>query len=122
MPNPKSKPVMVVNWKKYFNSTNQIIDKYISKYGLDFINQSFNKIKTAQISKKPYIVLIEFRDSDIVSIIYQNEYEYALKLLLQLCIRIEYYELCTDIEKSIESINKRKRRISNAESKIPMHI
>lgn len=122
MPNTKSKPIMVVNWKKYFNSSNHIIDTYISKYGLNFIDQSFNKIKKAQTLKTPYVILIEFRDSDIVSILYQNEYEYALKLLLQLCIRIEYYELCTDIQQTLESINKRKRRIANVESKIATHI
>lgn len=109
-----------VNWKKYFNSSNPVIDKYISKYGLSFIDQTFSKIKRAQLLKKPHIILIQFRDSDIVSVLYQSEYEHALKLLLQLCIRIEYYELCTDIQKSIDSINKRKRRTAGVKVKSPI--
>lgn len=111
-----------VNWKKYFNSSNPIIDRYISKYGLKLIEQIFSKIKRAQSLKKPYIILIQFENSDIVTILYQNEYEYALKLLLDLCIRIEYYEICTDIQKSIDLINKRKRRVGNTKSKVPVPI
>jgi uncharacterized protein (DUF1330 family) len=122
MVTPKTKQLMVVGWKKYFNLTNPTINKYISKYGFKFIEQIYGKIKRAQTTKKPYIILIQFDNSDIVSVLYQNEYEYALKLLLQLCIKIEYYELCTDIQKSIDLINKRKRRIVGKKDKIPIPI
>ena len=106
----KPKPYMIVGWKKYFNSTNPIIDAYLQKYGLKFIDQTFSKIKRAHLTKTPYIPLIKFSDDDTISLLYQSEYQHALKLLLNLCVRIEYYEICTDIQKCITSMDKRKRR------------
>jgi hypothetical protein len=110
MGSSKTKPYMIVGWKKYFNSSNPIIDKYLSKYGLEFIEQTFRKIQRAHTTKKPYILLIKFRDSDAVSILHQNEYKSALEMMLQFCIRIEYYELCSEIESYIKNMDKRKRR------------
>jgi hypothetical protein len=110
MGSSKTKPYMIVGWKKYFNSTNPIIDRYLTKYGLEFIEQTFRKIRRAHTTKKPYILLIKFRDSDAVSILHQNEYKYALEMLLQLCIKIEYYEVCSEIESYIKNMDKRKRR------------
>jgi hypothetical protein len=43
--------------------------------------------------------------------LYQSEYQHALKLLLKLCIRIEYYEICSDIQDYITKMDTRKRRI-----------
>jgi hypothetical protein len=111
MGNKKSLSLMNVNWKKYFNLSNQVIVNYISKYGTRFIDQSFFKIKRAHTVKKPYIFLINFSGSDdTVSILYQNEYEEALNHLLKLCIHIEYYEMCSQIQKQLISMDKRKRR------------
>ena len=110
MGSSKTKPYMRVGWKKYFNSSNPVIDKYLEKYGLKFIDQTLAKIKRAHTEKKPYISLIKFRDSDIVSILHQNEYKCALEMLLELCIRIEYYELCYEIESYIKTMDIRKRR------------
>jgi hypothetical protein len=111
MGNQKTKPYMIVGWKKYFNSTNPIIDVYLQKYGLKFIEQTFSKIKRAHLAKKPYIPLIKFTDDETISLLYQSEYQYALKLLLKLCIRIEYYEICSDIQDYITKMDTRKRRI-----------
>lgn len=113
MGSSKSKPYMIVSWKKYFNSSNPIIEKYLSKYGLEFIDQTFLKIKRAHTTKKSHIVLIKFRDSDVVSILHQNEYQYALETLLQFCIKIEYYELCAKIESYIKTMGRRRRRSVN---------
>lgn len=110
MGNQKPKPYMIVGWKKYFNSTNPIIDLYLQKYGLRFIDQTFSKIKRAHLTKTPYIPLIKFSDDDTISLLYQSEYQHALKLLLKLCVKIEYYEICTDIQKCITNMDKRKRR------------
>jgi hypothetical protein len=110
MGSSKTKPYMRVGWQKYFNSSNPVIDKYLEKYGLKFIDQTLAKIKRAHTTKKPYISLIKFRDSDVVSILHQNEYKCALEMLLKLCIRIEYYELCSEIESYIKTMDKRKRR------------
>ena len=106
----KPKPYMIVGWKKYFNSTNPIIDLYLQKYGLKFIDQTFSKIKRAHLTKTPYIPLIKFSDDDTIALLYQSEYQHALKLLLKLCVKIEYYEICTDIQNCITNMDKRKRR------------
>lgn len=110
MGSSKAKPYMIVGWKKYFNSTNPIIEKYLSKYGLEFIEQSFLKIKRAHTTKKTFTLLIKFRDSDVVAILHQNEYKRALEMLLHFCIKIEYYELCSQIESYIKTMDARKRR------------
>jgi hypothetical protein len=111
MGSKKSSPLMNVNWRRYFNLSNPIIVNYISKYGKRFIEQSFFKIKRAHTVKKPYIFLINFNGrDDIVSVLYQNEYEEALNYLLKLCIHIEYYELCGEIQKQLISMDKKKRR------------
>jgi hypothetical protein len=100
-----------IDWKKYFLINNTIVKKYIKTYGLSFLNQTFLKIRTAHKSKLPYTILIKFKDNDdIVAVIYQSEYEYALKTLLEYCIDIEYYELCTEIHSYLESTKKRKRK------------
>lgn len=110
MGNQKPKPYMIVGWKKYFNSTNPIIDLYLQKYGLRFIDQTFSKIKRAHLTKIPYIPLIKFSDDDTIALLYQSEYQHALKLLLKLCVKIEYYEICTDMQNCITNMDKRKRR------------
>jgi hypothetical protein len=114
MGSKKSSPLMNVNWRRYFNLSNPIIVNYISKYGKRFIDQSFFKIKRAHTLKKPYIFLINFNGSnDIVSVLYQNEYEEALNYLLKLCIHIEYYEMCSQIQNQLISMDRRKRRKTN---------
>jgi hypothetical protein len=111
MGNKKSLPLMNVNWRRYFDLSNPTIVKYLSKYGIRFIEQTFFKINRAHAVKKPYIILIKFNgNDDIVSILYQNEYEEALNHLMNLCIKIEYYELCAEIQKQLISLDKRKRR------------
>jgi hypothetical protein len=114
MGNKKISPLMNVNWRKYFNLSNSVIVNYISNYGKRFIDQSFFKIKRAYTLKKPYIFLINFNASnDIVSVLYQNEYEESLNYLLKLCIHIEYYEMCAQIQKQLNSMDRRKRRKTN---------
>lgn len=106
-----TKKYIPIDWKKYFLTKNTIVKKYIETYGLNFLNQTFFKIRNAHKSKLPYTILIKFSDNDdIVAVIYQSEYEYALKHLLDYCINIEYYELCTEIHSYLESMNKRKRK------------
>ena len=100
---------MVVDWKKYFNSNNPIIDKYLQKYGQDFLKQTFYKIKKAEASKKAFIFLIKFNNSDIVAILHKSEYKLAIQMLLDLCTRLEFYELCSEIY-SYKNKPQRKRR------------
>lgn len=100
-----------VDWKKYLDGTHPIITKYITKYGMDFIVQSIQKIKSAHLKNQPKIILIRFRESDIISILEQKDYAYALELILSLCIKLEYYEICTEIQQTITAIKFGKRNL-----------
>lgn len=91
----------IVNWKKYLDGTHPIITKYISKYGKDFIVQTIHKIKSAHSQNKSKIILIKFRESNIISVLEKKDYVLALDLLLKMCIKLEYYEVCTDIQNTI---------------------
>jgi hypothetical protein len=99
---------MTVDWRKYFTSKSTSIDLYLSKYGFKFLDQSFQKIKRAIQQDLPYIVFIKFRNSDIISILRKEEYEEALKLLLKLCIRLEFYEICSGIDKTLKQVQQTK--------------
>lgn len=109
---------MVVNWKKYFNSNNPIIDKYLQKYGFQFLKQTFEKIKKAESSKRQFIYLIKFIDSDIVAILHKNDYKLAMNMLLDLCIRLEFYELCSEIKSYINKPQRKRRKVTNVTKKI----
>jgi hypothetical protein len=101
----------IVHWKKYLDGTHPIITKYITKYGMDFIVQSIQKIKSAHFKNQPKIILIKFRDSNIISILEQKDYAYALELILSLCLKLEYYEVCSEIQQTITAIKFGKRNI-----------
>jgi uncharacterized protein (DUF1330 family) len=104
--------LLKVNWKKYLNSSNPIINNYLSDFGDEFIIQTFQRIKLANQKRKSQIILIRFKQSDIVATIERKEYVLALEHLLQLCINLEKYELCKDIHTTINSI-KRKRKVKD---------
>lgn len=99
-----TKSLLTVEWKTYLSSSNPHIDEYISLFGKDFLKQTFRKIKTAHLRKASRVVLIRFKGSSIISILYKKDYLVALEMLLQLCIRLEYYEICNDIKKTIKQI------------------
>jgi hypothetical protein len=101
----------IVNWKKYLDGTHPIITKYITKYGMDFITQSIQKIKSAHFKNQPKIILIKFRDSNIISVLEQKDYIHALELILSLCLKLEYYEVCAEIHQTIAAIKFGKRSI-----------
>jgi uncharacterized protein (DUF1330 family) len=104
--------LLKVNWKKYLNSSNPIINNYLSDFGDEFIIQTFQRIKLANQKRKSQIILIRFKQSDIVSTIESKDYAIALEYLLQLCINLEKYELCREIHTTINSI-KRKRKVKD---------
>ena len=99
-----------VSWQKYLNSSNQAINKYLSDFGDSLLIQTFNRLKSAIKSKKSHIVLFRFKDSDIVSKIYQKDYLLALEMLLNLCITLEKYEMCRDIHNEIKLVKLKKAR------------
>lgn len=99
---------MIVDWKKYFTSKSANIDSYLKINGFNFLEQTSLKIKRAIQQGNPHIVLIKFRNSEIISILKEEEYELALNLLLKLCVRLEYYEICSDIQKTLKLLQKTK--------------
>lgn len=102
--------LLKVDWKKYLNSSNPTINNYLSDFGDEFITQTFQRIVLAHKHKKSQIILIRFKQSDIVATINKNDYLLALEYLLQLCINLEKYELCKDIHTTLNSI-KRKNKV-----------
>jgi hypothetical protein len=104
---------MTVDWRKYFTSKSTSIDSYLSKYGFKFLDQTSQKIKRAIQQDLPYIVLIKFRNSDIISVLEKEEYEEALNLLLKLCIRMEYYEICSEIQKTLNQVKQSKSTVND---------
>lgn len=91
-----------VLWQKYLNSSNPTINRYLSDYGDSLLQQTFQRLTLAIKSKKSHIILFRFKDSDIVSKIYQKDYMSALEMLLNLCIKLEKYEMCRDIHNQIK--------------------
>lgn len=96
-----------VKWQKYLNGSNRVINKYLSHYGNPLIEQTFQRLKLAIKSKKSHIILFRFKDSDIVSTIDRKDYIPALEYLLNLCTKLEKYEMCREIHNEIK-INKLK--------------
>jgi len=91
-----------VSWQKYLNSSNKTIDVYLGQYGDMILHQTFQRLTSAIKSKKSHIILFRFKDSDIVSKIYQRDYMSALEMLLNLCIKLEKYEMCRYIHTQIK--------------------
>ncbi len=91
-----------VSWQKYLNSSNPAINKYLNDYGDGILHQTFQRLTLAIKSKKSHIILFRFKESDIVSKIYQKDYMSALEMLLNLCIKLEKYEMCRDIHNQIK--------------------
>ena len=102
-----------VHWKKYLDSSHPTINQYLSVFGDNFIKQTHHRIKQAHKRKLPEIVLIRFKDSDIVSIVKSKHYISVLEYLLNLCIKLEKYELCGDIHRTLDLLKtKNKIRIA----------
>ncbi len=99
-----------VKWQKYLNSSNPSINKYLNNFGDELLQQTFQRLTLAIKSKKSHIILFRFKDSDIISKIYQKDYMSALEMLLNLCIKLEKYELCRDIHNKLKLIKLKKTR------------
>ncbi len=107
--------MLKVNWKKYLNSSNTTINNYLSVFGDLFIRQTLQRITLAHQKRKSQIILIRFKQSDIVATIESKDYVLALENLLQLCINLEKYELCREIHTTINLIkNKRRARVKSS--------
>jgi len=67
-----------VAWKKYLNSSNPIINRYLNDYGDNILHQTFQRLTSA--------------------------------ITLNLCIKLEKYELCRDIHNKLKLIKLKKAR------------
>ena len=95
-----------VEWRKYLSLTNNTLNEYLSEYGYDYFTEVFQLIKEAQINNSPSVVMIEFIKSDAISVVEKSEYPLVLQRLLNLCERLEYYEICADIAKYQQTKSK----------------
>ena len=107
-----------VAWKKYLNSSNLSINRYLKTYGDSLLYQTLKRLTSAIASKKSHIILFRFKDSDIVSKIGKDEYIPALEHLLNLCIKLEKYEMCRDIHNELKLIELKKARGRKPRAKV----
>lgn len=94
-----------VDWRKYISPTNNVLNEYLINYGDTFLNQILQNIVEAHQTNKPSFVLILFIKTDIVSIVHKNDYKLVLQRLLDLCERLEKYEICAEIIKAQNLLN-----------------
>ena len=107
-----------VAWQKYLNSSNVSINRYLKTYGDSLLHQTFKRLSTAIKSKKSHIILFRFKDSDIVCKIGKDEYIQALEHLLNLCIKLEKYEMCRDIHNELKLLKLKKARGRTPKAKV----
>ena len=100
----KKRPLANVEWRKYFSLNNTTLNEYLYDYGDDFLNQSLSLIIQAHKQNLPSIVLIEFTLDGVVSVVEKKDYFLVLQRLLNLCERLEKYEICAEIVKYQKSI------------------
>jgi len=107
-----------VAWQKYLNSSNTSINRYLKTYGDSLLHQTFKRLTSAITAKKSHIILFRFKDSDIVSKIGRDDYIQALEHLLNLCIKLEKYEMCRDIHTELKLIQLKKARGRKPKAKV----
>jgi len=100
----KKRPLANVEWRKYFSLNNTTLNEYLDSYGDDFLNQSLSLVIQAHKQNLPSIVLIDFTIDGIVSVVEKKDYLLVLQRLLNLCERLEKYEICAEIVKYQKSI------------------
>jgi len=100
----KKRPLANVEWRKYFSLNNTTLNEYLDSYGDDFLNQSLSLITQAHKQNLPSIVLIEFTIDGVVSVVEKKDYLLVLQRLLNLCERLEKYEICAEIVKYQKTI------------------
>jgi hypothetical protein len=90
-----------VAWQKYLNSSNTSINRYLKTYGDSLLHQTFR-----------------FKESEIVSKIGKEDYIPALEHLLNLCTKLEKYEMCRDIHNELKLLKLKKARGRTPKAKV----
>ena len=112
------RPLANVEWRKYFSINNTTLNEYLNSYGDDFLNQSLSLVIQAHKQNLPSIILIEFTNSDIVSVVEKKDYLLVLQKLLNLCERLEKYEICAEIVKYQKSIEPKSKSSTKKSHKV----
>jgi len=92
-----SQILLNVNWEKYFDPNNTVLNQYLQYYGDAFLIGVLSDIEEALKNNSPFVILISFTGSDIISMVKKSEYPLVLHKLLRLCEHLEKYELCNEI-------------------------
>ena len=100
----KNRPLANVDWRKYFSLNNTTLNEYLYNYGDEFLTQSLFLLIDAHSRSLPSIILVEFSNIDIVSVVEKKDYMMALHKLLNLCERLEKYEICAEVVKYEKTI------------------
>lgn len=111
-------PLPNVNWRKYLSINNIVLNDYLKSYGDTFLLQTLRLLTNAHQKQIPSIVIIEFIDTNVVSVIEQQDYLIALAELLTLCEHLEKYEICAQILEYQQSIKLKPNRISKSNNRI----
>jgi hypothetical protein len=115
MKNNKKYPISV-NWRRYFDINNETVYLYMSTYGQRMYVQMYNKLKYAIRMKLPYVTLLKFYEIESTVTVYEYEYLTLLNCMLSICIKMEYYELCSDISKTIKQLDNLNRKYYKLEN------
>jgi|TARA_B110000503_G_scaffold142616_2_gene239986 hypothetical protein len=86
-----------VEWRKYLSINNKVLNQYLYNYGDEILLNMLDTLRLALSSNSQSIVLIEFQNTGIVSVVQREDYVKALQQLLILCERMEKYEICAKI-------------------------
>jgi ABC-type bacteriocin/lantibiotic exporter with double-glycine peptidase domain len=103
------RPLANVDWRKYISLNNTTLNEYLQSYGDDFLNQTLSLVSEAHKGNLPSIILIEFYDYNIVAVVEKKDYLLVLQRLLNLCERLEKYEICAEIVKYQKSIERKSK-------------
>ena len=101
----KKRPLANVDWRKYISLNNTTLNEYLDSYGDEFLYQTLSLLISAHKQNLSSIILIEFTIDGIVAVVEKKDYMLALHRLLNLCERLEKYEICAEIvnyEKTIK--------------------
>ena len=114
----KNKPLANVDWRKYFSLNNTTLNEYLYNYGDEFLTQSLFLLIDAHRRSYLLLYLIEFSNIDIVSVVEKKDYMLALHRLLNLCERMEKYEICAEIVKYEKTIKPKRKNPTKKSHKI----
>lgn len=100
-----------VKWGKYLTVSNSNYLDYLSKYGQPFLQQVTDNLISAHKSQKPNMILFTFKDSVIICTATFSEYETILNKMINLCEKLEYYEICAQILRHLKTFHERTKKL-----------